>query len=472
MKKWVKKFNILLVFILLLSFNNTIFASGGYSDYGSYGGNYDYSNYYGGNYDYSNYYGGNYDYSNYYGGNYDYSNYYGGNYDYSNYYSYYDYYGGDYDYSNYYSYYDYYGGDYDYSNYYSYYDYYGGDYDYSNYYSYYDDYYPYYNDQYYPQSCSGSSCGGSRIAGSSHTPTSSHSPAGRSHTPSGERDVIINNRNVNNNTNEVIVIRDDNRSQNLNVACNVSRTNISRGQRVVYTAVVSGGRSPYTYYWSGPFQSNDSLVDITYNLVGRYNASITVRDSNGQTGSANCPVVVVEDDDDFRVQCLISETNVDNDDQVRVEVDIDGGRSPYTIRWSGDTNEFNDFDRNARSQRVRVNTDEDRIRLEVSVTDRDGNRRTDTCSVIRVDDNNNDREVRVITNNPPSGQLAGLSSVFLSQVPYTGPEDIIKVTGFISLILIWSAIIGFIFLKNRQKKLISRKIASFKEMNRLNKFNN
>ncbi len=66
----------------------------------------------------------------------------------------------------------------------------------------------------------------------------------------------------------------------------------------------------------------------------------------------------------------------------------------------------------------------------------------------------------------PLGEPASLSSVYLNQVPYTGPEDVLKIIGFISFIIIWSAAIGFYFLKDKKKKDFSRKVEAFKKRNR------
>ena len=66
----------------------------------------------------------------------------------------------------------------------------------------------------------------------------------------------------------------------------------------------------------------------------------------------------------------------------------------------------------------------------------------------------------------PEGELAGLTSVYLDQVPYTGTEDVLKVAGFISLILIWSAAVAAYFLKDYKKKRVSNKIQAFKEANK------
>ena len=45
-----------------------------------------------------------------------------------------------------------------------------------------------------------------------------------------------------------------------------------------------------------------------------------------------------------------------------------------------------------------------------------------------------------------------LQSVYLSNVPYTGAGDDAKVIGFLSMILLWSAGLSYIFLKRKEKE--------------------
>ena len=181
-------------------------------------------------------------------------------------------------------------------------------------------------------------------------------------------------------------------------------------------------------------------------------------------------------DRDLEVQCVISDYTVEEGDYVTVAVDIYGGDSPYDIRWYGDTNSFDDFDRDDRSQRVRI--DEDRnILLEVEVRDDDGNVERDVCRTIRVDEEDRDRDINVITTtgrdlDTPDGDLAGLQSVYLNQVPYTGPvEDAWKALLFTITLLAISSIAGYAYYRKRQKLSFSDHIQNFKERNRLNRFN-
>ncbi len=260
------------------------------------------------------------------------------------------------------------------------------------------------------------------------------------------------------------------------VQCVVSDTSVEEGDYVTFTAEVSGNTSPYTYDWSGDVDSSSQSVRARFN-DGTYNASVTVRDKNGRSITDDCATVRVEadedddddnNDDNLDVQCKISDYSADDGDYVTVSVDINDGNSPYDITWSGDTGDFSNFDRNDESQRVRIDTNSDRIELEVTVEDDDGNEDSDDC-VIRIGDYSSGGSNYRNTND---GELSGLSSVFLSQVPYTGSEDVLKVIGFIVGLLIWSAIIATVLLRNKKRKEISSKATAFKEANRLQKISN
>lgn len=69
------------------------------------------------------------------------------------------------------------------------------------------------------------------------------------------------------------------------------------------------------------------------------------------------------------------------------------------------------------------------------------------------------------TDRASEGQLASANSIYLNQVPYTGPEDTAKIIGFISLVIVWSGMVAYYFVKRRQKRAVSNRIEAFKKMN-------
>jgi hypothetical protein len=225
--------------------------------------------------------------------------------------------------------------------------------------------------------------------------------------------------------------------------------------------VDAGYGSYYSGYYGGSYYPSYSydIPNYSYDYGDYYVPSTPASPSLAYYSSGN-NTIARRNNDDLEVQCEVSDSRIEEGDRVTIEVDIDGGDGPYDIQWSGDDDEIDDFDDNDRSQRVRID-DEGTYRLRVTVEDDDGNRDSDTCT-IRVGED--DGDINVLSNT--DGQLAGLSSVYLNQVPYTGPEDNLKIFGFISLILIWSALVAFYLLKDRQKKQVSNRIQAFKEANR------
>ncbi len=72
----------------------------------------------------------------------------------------------------------------------------------------------------------------------------------------------------------------------------------------------------------------------------------------------------------------------------------------------------------------------------------DGQTTTEACSVTL----GNPNEVLAYSATNPN-----LQSVYLSNVPYTGAGDFAKVVGFLSMLLLWSAGLSYIFLKRKEK---------------------
>jgi hypothetical protein len=271
----------------------------------------------------------------------------------------------------------------------------------------------------------------------------------------------------------VVVDDDEPDDDDLRIRCEVSDTTIEEGDRVTYSVDILEGSGPFDYEWDGDIEGeddDDSSIRVEYDYEGSYRAEVTVWDNNGNRASDDCPTVYVDeddDDDDLRIRCEVSDTTIEEGDRITISVDIDGGDSPYDIEWSGDIDDIDDFEDDERSQRVEIE-DAGRYYIEVEVTDDDGNRDTDDCPVIRVsEEDDDDGDINVFTNSRPSGNLAGLNSVLLSQVPYTGPaEDAAVILGYTLLLLLWSAIITLFFYKRYQKNLQSKRIQAFKEANR------
>ncbi|MCB9806291.1 hypothetical protein H6775_04020, partial [Candidatus Nomurabacteria bacterium] len=69
----------------------------------------------------------------------------------------------------------------------------------------------------------------------------------------------------------------------------------------------------------------------------------------------------------------------------------------------------------------------------------------------------------------PTGTYSSLSSVYLSEVPYTGAKETLTLIGYIALIFVWSALVVYFIAKRRGQKTKQDTISAFKEANRLAK---
>lgn len=273
--------------------------------------------------------------------------------------------------------------------------------------------------------------------------------------------------------------------QNLETDCRVSATRIYAGDTITFTANISGGRSPYHINWFGDvnrisgFDRTRQSQTLRINNPGTYYIDLEVTDRDGRRRTGFCPMIVVEEErtrvTDLDVQCELSRSTITAGSLVDIGVYISGGNPTYEIEWSGDARYISGLDRfiyhtrnrtTTETQRVRINT-AGTYRLRVDVEDRDGNRGTDYCT-LRVTGSSASPDITVRTGSTaPDGELAGLSSVFLNQVPHTGPEDILKVVGFIAMAAVWSFVVAYYFLKDKKKKDFSTKIQEFKKTNQV-----
>jgi hypothetical protein len=78
------------------------------------------------------------------------------------------------------------------------------------------------------------------------------------------------------------------------VSCTVSDTSPKRGERVTYTAVVSGADGEIADYdWGGAASGLGESIDETYGSAGTYRVHVEVADEEGNRRTADCPNVVV-----------------------------------------------------------------------------------------------------------------------------------------------------------------------------------
>jgi len=307
--------------------------------------------------------------------------------------------------------------------------------------------------------------------------------------------------------------------------CRVSDTTISEGDLVTFEADVDGGDGQYTYDWDWDIDGDDETERIRFNIEGNYEVRLTVRDGNGSVDVDVCPIVRVDEEDEdtnnsdeLDLRCRVSDTRVREGDIVEYEVEIDGGNGPYDIEWLGD------IDGDDETERVRYERD-GRMEVDVEVIDDDGERERISCPDVRVDEYNysntginssSNTGTSVFTNNGISGrgntgsgssghlasagnifslfggnasnnnqiqtynggggnnivtsanfgQNAGVNSVLLSQVPYTGPAEVLKVLGIIVLLAGVSFAGAYKLRNKRGVTVVSNRIENFKKINK------
>lgn len=244
-----------------------------------------------------------------------------------------------------------------------------------------------------------------------------------------------------------LVVVDEAYHNPLSVSCSVSDTTVEEDDRVRFTANPQGGTGTYTYRWYGDFTGSRKVEDISFHSEGTKRAYLEVTDSNGAKANTSCDSVRVEEEnDDFEVSCKVSDTSVKEGERVIYTAEVEGGDSPYTYEWDGDIEGDN------RRESVEFNRD-GTYEVEITVKDDDGNRVTDTCPDVHVSDDT------VAT-------AATVDSVYLSQVPYTGPEDTFKVIGYILLILSASILSVYAIARKKLSSEHSSRIDMFKQANK------
>jgi len=128
----------------------------------------------------------------------------------------------------------------------------------------------------------------------------------------------------------------------LAITCTVSKTTVSKGESLTYSATVSGGKGPFTYTWSGARSGNTSSITTSFSNPGTYSESIQVKDSLNKTATAQCTNVVVEEPTtptpNLSGSCYANPSNGYVGQNTVWYADASGGNGSYTYSWSGTEN--------------------------------------------------------------------------------------------------------------------------------------
>ncbi|MGB8815769.1 MAG: hypothetical protein WCC74_00820 [Minisyncoccia bacterium] len=247
----------------------------------------------------------------------------------------------------------------------------------------------------------------------------------------------------------------------LTASCSANPSNIQTGNSVNWSSVASGGTGNYTYSWSGSdsLSGTASTASLAYSSIGTKTATITVT-SGTQSATANCSATVTTSGGNNPVVCTSNcsggggpavyysnslsgycegvPSNGKVGDQIVWNAYPSGGNGSYNLSWYGSDGATGYGysvlktygSPGAKTMTVTISSGGDSI--------------SRTCSV---------GVGQVLAYTSPS-----LTSVYLSEVPYTGLGDIDSLWFFVLGLSIWSAGMAYI-LQNRKAKIQTKNIS-------------
>lgn len=228
-------------------------------------------------------------------------------------------------------------------------------------------------------------------------------------------------------------------NNDLTVSCSASPSSVDVDEDVTWRAYPSGGNGSYNYDWSGTDGLDGSSRNITwsYDDNGTKHANVTVT-SGSQSASASCTVRVVEEEvfDDLNVRCYASPGNPQIGSRMNWYARVTGGDGHYDYDWSG-TDGLNSSSRSPYKTYDTPGTK----RATVTVTDGDGNEDTATCYA----------NINSVLAFSQVNQQPMLDAVYLSQVPYTGFADNMKLYFFIGMLALFSAWMAYIIIERKKQ---------------------
>jgi len=248
----------------------------------------------------------------------------------------------------------------------------------------------------------------------------------------------------------------------LQISCQPNAYSAQVNTTVGWSASGSGGNGVYTYSWTGSDGLSGSANSIlyTYTTAGTKTASITVT-SNGQSMTANCGSVNIYQVSNYynypyyynytplNGSCSASAGSAQVGTTINWSGYASGGNGTYTYYW-------NDSDGYSSSGQYlsRYYTSGGNKYMNLTISS-NGQSITRTCSVYV-------NPSTTIINNPTypvypiqnqvlaySNTNPNLSSVYLSDIPSTGFNDVAKTALFMLALILWSSILAYMFLKNK-----------------------
>jgi hypothetical protein len=224
--------------------------------------------------------------------------------------------------------------------------------------------------------------------------------------------------------------------------CEVSVSEANIGQTVTFTGYGQGGTNYYAYSWAGDegLTGGTKSVSKTYSTAGTKSATVRIT-SNGQSVYKTCsvvikaPVVVVPD---FNLYCIANPTQASLNQNVTYTAYPSGGSGSYSYSWTGTDNLYGNTSSIYKSYQTPGTKS-------ATVTVYSGNQtRTATC-------NTNIQQAHVYV--PPTQ-----GGVYLDTIPATGISGSMKTALFMSGTILWSAFLGYLFIRRRNMKLAEQRM--------------
>ena len=246
-------------------------------------------------------------------------------------------------------------------------------------------------------------------------------------------------------------------------SCSASPSSVNAGGTITWSAAASGGTGNLSYSWSGTdsLSGASSTTAMAYPLAGTKDAAVTVTDGT-HTTVANCSAVVntpgTNNDNSLRLTCSGTPLSGNIGDLITWRAAASRGDGGYTYSWSGTDG------LTGTTETIPINYTTIGGKT-ANVTVHSGSYvATASCS---VSINSSGGSGGIITNSTVSGGgVTGyvapvvlayshtnplLASVYLSQVPYTGPNDG-KIFLFTIALALWSGVVTFIIIKRRDRQ--------------------
>jgi hypothetical protein len=249
---------------------------------------------------------------------------------------------------------------------------------------------------------------------------------------------------------------------NLQVSCSPSVSYTQTNNPVRWSASATGGNGYYSYYWFGTdnISGNANSILSTYTTAGTKTASVTVTSSDGQIATVNCGNTTI-----YQLQnnytyyypvtdtyaplngsCSASVNNTQTGSIVTWSSNISGGNGVYSYYWKdNDNNVYTggaSFAKNYTTSGTKY--------MNVTFTS-NGQAITKQCSAYvkygtPIISSTYQSQNQVLDYTSAN---TNTSSVYLSDVPYTGFDDVARIVLFISMLILWSAMLAYMFLKKK-----------------------